>query len=198
MLLCLDASIIYLFFSPTALNYLSAHFQLKWEEIDDPKLSRVPDYEAGELEAVRGMGAQSRRRLESKDVKEAHSYTLHANSIFHFLVLIVKEVSVEVKEAEDQRQMINSLLWAKKTLMDYRYSVWSLSSEQQKDWYNGPGGSFGGRGLSEIRDTVTSSVAYVFSDFFKDAQVMLFQLVRLFPKLISESILAWLTDNHVN
>lgn len=121
MLLCLGASIIYLFFFfPTGLNYLSAHFQLKWEEIDDPKLSRVPDYEAGELEAVRGMGARSRQRLESKDAKEAHSYSLHANAILHFLVLIVKEASVEVKEPKDQRWMINALFVSKEGALSSR------------------------------------------------------------------------------
>lgn len=62
----------------------------------------MPDYEAGELEAVRGMGAQSRQRLESKNVKEAHSCTLHANAKLHFLVLIVKEASVGVREPKDQ------------------------------------------------------------------------------------------------
>lgn len=67
----------------------------------------MSDYEAGELEAVRGMGAQRHQRLESKDVKEAHSYTPHANAILHFLVLIVKEASVEVKDPKDQHRMIN-------------------------------------------------------------------------------------------
>lgn len=74
--------------------------------------SRVPDYDAGGLEAVRGTGAQSRRcfSVQNQTTSKRRIYTLSTQMQD---CILVKEASVEVREPKDQHKMINALFVSK-------------------------------------------------------------------------------------